>query len=558
MSDLGTGHPPEGDLLRFLEGEVSPREAKSIQAHLDACWQCRTELEEVKGTIGECVRYRRSVHEHLPDPPGPWFNIRQRMEVADAEIAERSLGRSVASALQRLVGTPRRWVPAISVILVIGLVVDQLRNAPSVQAAELLRKAVAAADARPVSALRLRIRTVDGQFVRVRGEARGTLASRFEPRFRAAHYSWEDPLSARSFASWRDTLAEKRDQVTKVEDTARPANHWFRIRTTTQSSSLVEASIKLRGGDLRPIESEFHFRDREWVNIAELEENDPTPPLAPAVEMAAREPAPSPPPVGTPVRAERELPATPGDELRVLAALHRLNADLGEPVEVKRSASEVLVTGIGVNPRLRGRIEQEMRGLPRVAVQFTDPQAAPLPPVEPASDNPQRNPDAARRQLDMEKRLGGRGAYDQFANQVLETGDSLMSRAHALRRLAERFPPKAEAELDAEGQATLRQLRREHATALAGLAVRLEQGSRASLIAMGARVSRVEAPPSTSTWQQAAEDLFRDARHTESLLAVMLGGATGDTTSVQTPGQVLAAIEQLKARAEQYAGSHLD
>jgi hypothetical protein len=42
-----------------------------------------------------------------------------------------------------------------------------------------------------------------------------------------------------------------------------------------------------------------------------------------------------------------------------------------------------------------------------------------------------------------------------------------MSRAHALRRLAQEFPPDVERQLSAEGRRTLRDLGREHVAALA-------------------------------------------------------------------------------------------
>lgn len=553
MNKFPAGHPDEGDLLRYLEGETGAADTKAIRAHVQTCWQCQTALEETKQTISECVRYRRALHDSLPDPPAPWFNIQRQMAELDASTARPGWIQMFARTLQRMREVPSHWVAATAVLVVMGLIVDQLRNTPSVQAAELLRKAVIAADQHPAPSRRLRISTRKGQFVRVKGSAPDTLARQLEPRFQGANYSWDEPLSAHSFASWRDGLAEKRDEVTEVRDAAIPSNNWFRIRTTTASSDLVEASLKLRGEDLHAIESEFRFRDREWVKIAELEETDPTPPVATAVETAAKEPAPSLPPAAPPATIGTERPASPADELRVLAALRKLDADLGEPVEVRRRGPDVLVTGVGVSPQLRDRIEMEMRQLPRVAVRFTDPAVEPILPAEPAAPPPQPRNDALVWQTEMERRLGGRAAYDDLANQVLETSDSLMSRAHALRRLAERFPPEAEASLSSGERSVLRRLRAEHAQALAKLAIRLERQSRPGLIALGAPATRVEVPAGAARWQQATDDLFQEARHTELLLAVMLGGAAADTLPDQTPGPLLISVEKLKIRAERYA-----
>ena len=63
MSKLGMRHPTDEQLLRFADGELSAPEAGEVRGHLRACWQCRTELEEIERTIGECVRYRKIVLE---------------------------------------------------------------------------------------------------------------------------------------------------------------------------------------------------------------------------------------------------------------------------------------------------------------------------------------------------------------------------------------------------------------------------------------------------------------------------------------------------------------
>ena len=69
-------HPEDDQLLRYADGELTPRQARKIQAHLQACWQCRTELEELQNTIGECVRYRNHVlAEHLPEAPAAWRDL---------------------------------------------------------------------------------------------------------------------------------------------------------------------------------------------------------------------------------------------------------------------------------------------------------------------------------------------------------------------------------------------------------------------------------------------------------------------------------------------------
>ena len=69
-------HPEDGLLLRYLDGELPGRKARQVRTHLEACWQCRAQVEELQGVIGECVRYRKNVlAPGLPPPPEPWRSL---------------------------------------------------------------------------------------------------------------------------------------------------------------------------------------------------------------------------------------------------------------------------------------------------------------------------------------------------------------------------------------------------------------------------------------------------------------------------------------------------
>src|SRR5690349_1294866 len=70
-------HPEEGELLRYCDGELRAKETERVARHLEACWDCRTRLDDLKETIAEYVRYRRDVLEPaLPPPPHSWTNLR--------------------------------------------------------------------------------------------------------------------------------------------------------------------------------------------------------------------------------------------------------------------------------------------------------------------------------------------------------------------------------------------------------------------------------------------------------------------------------------------------
>ncbi len=540
-------HVESEQLLRYADGELPAREAREVRAHLEACWQCRTELEHLQETVGECVRYRALLAEHLPPPPAPWMNIYRRFEQMDARPARPPLMvRLCAAAAGAGVA---RWAPAaVALTLVCALVVYEWRNAPSVQAAVLLRKAVEAAEERSPAPHRLRIRTKQREVSRmvaaaqpasVDPAANETLAN-LEALFRAANYNWDDPLSARSFQAWRGGLEDKRDEVADLGDC-------YRIRTTAETGELMQATLKLDARDLRPIESRLEFRNSEWVEITEIAVAPATPP-APVAVAASRPPAAPGRVVETAPRA-----ATLSDELQVLAALHQVGADLGDPVEVTRAAGRILVSGVGVAPERRRRIEDALDDLPNVVVRFSDPgDAEPLPPAYIS----ERAVGGGRPAFDarLAEQLGGRLHFERLAAELLDRSEAMMSRAYALRRLAHRFPPEAESQLAAADLVLLRGLGREHAVALAEQAAAMERLLVPALEPLGGTLPGALPDIAPLPWQPAAEEIFRTARQVETLLASMLGAASGQVPAAGLPSQLLAGMAELRARVDTYVG----
>src|SRR5262249_41650610 len=153
-------------------------------------------------------------------------------------------------------------------------------------------------------------------------------------RFEEANYSWEDPLSAQSFSAWRAKLPEAQDDVVQHRGNDGTS---YEIRTRTEVGPLAEASLRLRASDLRAIEGSFRFRDNEVVDTAEAPGASPDLTFfpEPAAEVAANSSRPNATVVGETVTA--------GDELHVRVALRRIDADLGEPIEVERNNSDNVI-----------------------------------------------------------------------------------------------------------------------------------------------------------------------------------------------------------------------
>jgi hypothetical protein len=529
MSRPRIHHPEEEELLRLADGELPARRAGEVRSHLEACWQCRAGFEELQKVIGECVRYRKSVLEScLPPPPAPWPDIHRPFAEIDTARERNWL------VFPRL--GVWRWAPLAAALALIGVVYYQLRETPAVQAAALLKKAVAAADALPPKPRRIRIRTSRSTLERVVNARRALPVAAeeipLETLFRAARYSWDDPLSARSFQTWRNQLPDGRDELTTTTTN-------YRIKTTTDSGELAEATLTLRTGDLQPVEGRLEFRNREWVEITE-ESGAAEPGPGPAASAPlAREAVRAVPPV--------PLPAAPGRELEVLAALHQVGADLGDPVEVTRDGDRILVSGLGLALERQQQIRGVLNPIPGVVVHF--PQATPA--AEPGRENPANAvaADPAPLQERIEKQLGGRVYFERLASQLLDMSDAMMARAYAMRRLAQRFPPGVEAQLNSPQRQLLGKLNQEHAAVLTRQTIEMERLVNPVLVSLGGAAAGAGALPADS-WQTATEDLFRSARRVEVLIAAILGVAPADVPGERLPSQVLAGLARLRSEAE--------
>ncbi len=420
MSSLELRHPESELLLPYLDGELPARKARQVRRHVEACWQCRTELEELEKTVGECVRYRKRVQEEpLAQPPQPWSDLSQEFARID-QAAER----------------PRFW--------------------------------------------------------------------------------------------------------------SRPLIRWTVLAAS--SAAVVAATLSLRIWDRHP------------------EANIPEPPQNPVVTQlgqSSASPAGSasvpagtqPAPRRAPERSHVEVHATVGDELRAVAALHQLGADLGDPVEVAREGERVVVRGAGVSPVRERQIRAALVALPNVEVQFPEAGTLPAPsPTEtPAAPQPAPVPTALQNRL--EAQLGGHTQFEGFSAQLLDHQEAVMARIYALRRLATEFPADTESQMSADNQVLLRSLAREHVAAMSReiAAIRGAAGPVLQALSGQRQSPGAEAQAKQGTnWQAAAQEVFASGRQVDSLLATLLGASAPDPgATVDLPAAFLNALAQLQASVQQ-------
>ena len=82
-----------------------------MQKHLEACWECRHELQQIEGAIGGAVEYRRQMRAHMPAPPAPWRDLTSGFEAIDRTLAPPSVWQRIDATATR---SPFRTLPEIT------------------------------------------------------------------------------------------------------------------------------------------------------------------------------------------------------------------------------------------------------------------------------------------------------------------------------------------------------------------------------------------------------------------------------------------------------------
>jgi PAS domain-containing protein len=520
MNNPGARHLEEGELLRLIDGELPDDAVSSARAHIEACWTCRAQFQEIETAIGEYVRYQKTIDPLLPPPPNSWPEL--RFDSAPA------IGKPEPP---RLLIMPRRrwfdlrWAIAAAAVLVAILAGYRLQRAPEVRAESLLRKAAAAETVGGSIRIRTGSRTLMRPAV-LQGHAAGDDAQLRE-RFERTHFNWEQPLSARAFGAWRDQLSDKQDDV-RIEGEA------YIVRTSTHSSELHQATMTLRMRDLRPVREMLEFTG-QTVEVEEVPEQDTTanrPPAAPA--QAA-------PHVTSPAKAASALHRL----LQVFSTLHRLGADLGEPVEISQNATGVEVAAIGLSQDRQRQLREAFENIPDVVIRFDAGASHAAPIREEQTKNQPTAPSPAQTRL--QELLGSVQAAENLTDRALDSSDAVLARVHALRAIAKAFPPPQEAALTVDDGRLLTDLRRDHTTALMQRIAELRS-------ALQPVIGNAPGEPATTTaagsWQQSVEQLFIVARQMDETLNSELAGATSDGNGFT---QIATALNALDRQARSVA-----
>ena len=495
-------HLSDEQLARFQDGELPASQA----AHLDQCAECAGRLRDSNVVAAAYAEYRDSIRgPSLPPPPRPW----------------QSLDRLVASRQGQRRLSYWWWVPAAATLAAVVLLFW-----PTPQADRLLAQSAGAElPSDGMISLRAHGRTLLRAAVLSSESPSGPEMAQLQTLFEGAHYGWREPLSSRTFQTWRQAQHDRRDSVTSIGG---PGDaRLYRVRTDVPGGVLRAASLTLRARDLRATAGDFDFGGQGSVSMERA---------AALVEAGAAQPSPK---VAPPV----ETPVGPADTLRVLAALDDIGADAGEPIELSEDAGHrrVVVHAGALPVERQQQIAAALAPLPRVRLDLeAQPRLAP-PPASTGSQTFTSNVPAALRQR-FEERLGGPVAVQEATDRVLESSAQALARAHALEVLARHFPPETEGRLSPSEQALLRRLRVRHLDELARLAAQIH-GAVQPLLA-GAWPSGENGR--AAIWQEGVPGLVASARETDQLLNRLLAGSYSQSSGEEMLRQLPATLQQLE------------
>ncbi len=250
------------------------------------------------------------------------------------------------------------------------------------------------------------------------------------------------------------------------------------------------------------------------VYVLELRQAAP-PPVTKQPAIAPIVPAVKPPPPSPPKSAVHGEPQPDLNiEVRIFAALHRVAADVGEPVEVNFQGGQWFVKFVQTSPSRTEQLNQALAPLTQVKLIVNEA------PTSLEGFSEERRVQSATASLIFAKKLedhfGTRAALTTATNRAFDRSQSILARAHALQLLDERFPPALHATLGQEELRLLRGMRMDHrqAAATARKGVESDYG----LLAAALNLNDAGNPGTKST-------LWNAAYRWDHVLSIVLGGA---------------------------------
>ncbi len=532
-------HPNEEELLMCLDGEANERQAARVRTHLEGCWACRHQREKLDRAIANFMEYCETEAQTAASlPPRATAQFAERLRVTAATQPRPGVLTRWITILRGQLAQRRLVLGMMTVVLLASLALLWVRVERPVSAQELLQRTTQSETlsisrvGEPVVYRKLQVKQVGGgvpitweswsdvrrqqfrQRIADQGKTRFLLANEkenpsviaeLEQIFRANHFDLQCPLSASSFAEWRnsistraETVAETKDEVSLTTLAREPyASHTITAATLIvrkRDWHAVALRLQVQGeGEARTYElNEMAYEVLPLQALTVFADLAPTPALLATPSAAAA-------PVATTAAVPALLPsvalpsalALQEAEIAALYVLHQQQADLGEQLEVVRDGNrQIVVRGLVEKPERKQQLTNALRGLANVSLQLQTVEealqqarpSAPTPVVidEAMTSTVTSTKPAATSANPLQQKLvehfGGRGPLSeaerqavnrkvtQFYHAIETDASAALAEAWALRRLSERFA--ANSDLKATSQQRLHEIINNHITRL--------------------------------------------------------------------------------------------
>jgi hypothetical protein len=360
-------HPSFEDLLLWQSRELSLEQAATVKAHLKTCRECCTQLSEVA-------------------------NVFEDLSWVSTEAAQRRMRSAITRKRRKRILANSKVAAGIALVLIGALLLFTFTElTPEARADSLLSKAVREEMAVVPGRRFIHFQSGENQCQWAVGPdssqsvpvspAPSSFCSLVATSLHSA--GWTDPLSARSFQQWRNSLKKKSDTVTKLATETE-------VTTNTQEGPLRSATLRVRVSDYRAVEARFQFANSTGIEQSAVDVTEEEAPL----EVAT---LPSPVEPMIPVHSTPTVPAIvdPMDETeaRVRLTLHRLGLDANVLLAVERKGTGIKVWGVVPASETKSAISDALRGMANVEVSMLSEseevqQQAPLPWTAAHGDNP--------------------------------------------------------------------------------------------------------------------------------------------------------------------------
>jgi hypothetical protein len=185
-------------------------------------------------------------------------------------------------------------------------------------------------------------------------------------KLEAAGVTWDTPLSVAAYHDWHDRQTTRRDQIKELD------RKFLVLTTTTPNGTVAAQSLTVRDYDFHPIARTIVFRDREEIQIAELDYrvlpwSSVNPDLFESTGLLRSSGSRH-----VQSDAMSSLPSALTDsqldevELGVRLVLNQLDADTGEQIQIVRTASGVVVQGLVETDQRRRDLVEHLHLVPHV------------------------------------------------------------------------------------------------------------------------------------------------------------------------------------------------